>query len=84
LGSVAQGLAVDLEVDSSRRLADLRFPEVPRLRRLSLDEITWFLQALVEERDDFRRGLLLWLLTAVRFSELIFAESEEIVDGVWP
>lgn len=53
------------------------------MRRLSLDEITWFLQALVEERDDFRRGMLLWLLTAARFSELIFAESEEIVDGVW-
>jgi integrase len=78
-----RGLAVGLEVDPSRRLADLRFPEVPRSRRLSLDEITWFLQALVEERDDFRRGMLLWLLTAVRFSELIFAKSEEIVDGVW-
>jgi integrase len=78
-----RGLAVGLEVDPSRRLADLRFPEVPRSRRLSLDEITWFLQALVEERDDFRRGMLLWLLTAVRFSELIFAKPEEIVDGVW-
>jgi integrase len=78
-----RGLAVGLEEDPSRRLADLRFPEVPRSRRLSLDEITWFLQALVEEREDFRRGMLLWLLTAVRFSELIFAKSEEVADGVW-
>ena len=78
-----RGLAVGLEVDPSRRLADLRFPETPRSRRLSLEEITWFLQALVDEREEFRRGMLLWLLTAVRFAELVFARSDEIEDGVW-
>ena len=78
-----RGLAIGLESNPSSRLADLRFPETPRSRRLSHDEITWFLQALVEERAHFRRGMLLWLLTAVRFSELIFARSEEVVDGIW-
>ena len=78
-----RGLAVGLETDPSRRLGDLRFPEVPRSRRLSIQELTWFLQALVEEPEDFRRGMLLWLLTAVRFSELVCARSEEVVDGVW-
>jgi integrase len=78
-----RGLIVGLKVDPSLRLADLRFPEIPRSRRLSHDEITWFLQSLVEEKADIRKGMLLWLLTAVRFSELIFARSDEVVDGVW-
>lgn len=44
-----RGLEVGLEVDPSRRLGDLRFPEAPRTRRLALQEIGWFLEALVEE-----------------------------------
>lgn len=76
-----RGLAVGLETDPSRRLGDLRFPEVPRSRRLSTQELTWFLQAPVEEREDFRWGMLLWLLTAVRFSKLVCARSAEVVDG---
>ncbi len=78
-----RGLEVGLEVDPSRRLGDLRFPETPRSRKLSLLEIQWFLTALVEEPRDFRRGMLLWLLTAARISEVARARSAEVADGVW-
>lgn len=78
-----RGLIIGLENDPSRRLGDLRFPEPPRTRKLSLIELEWFLKAVAEEPRDFRRGMLLWLLTAVRISELIFARREEVEDGVW-
>jgi integrase len=78
-----RGLEVGLEVDPARRLGDLRFPEAPRTRRLALQEIEWFLQALVEEERDYQRGMLLWLLTAARLAEVCEARSEEILDGVW-
>lgn len=77
------GLEVGLEVDPSRRLGDLRFPETPRSRRLGLQEIGWFLEALVQEERDYRRGMLLWLLTAARLAEVCEARSEELCAGVW-
>jgi hypothetical protein len=61
-----RGLEIGLEVDPARRLGDLKFPETPRQRKLSLEEIEWFLKAVVEEERDFQRGMLLWLLTAAR------------------
>ncbi|MCG2841200.1 integrase family protein [Sandaracinobacter sp. RS1-74] len=78
-----RGLEVGLETDPSKRLGDLRFPESPRKRKLSLEEIGWFLKAVAEEKRDFRRGLILALLTAVRISELIYARTDEIENGVW-
>lgn len=78
-----RGLEVGLEVDPSRRLGDLRFPETPRSRRLALQEIAWFLQALVEEERDYQRGMLLWLLTAARLAEVCEARSEELSFAVW-
>jgi integrase len=78
-----RGLEVGLESDPSRRLGDLKFPEPPRSRKLSLQELEWFLKALVDERRDFQRGMLLWLLTAARISEVVQARSAEVVDGVW-
>ncbi|KHK91873.1 tyrosine-type recombinase/integrase [Novosphingobium malaysiense] len=78
-----RGQEVGLEVDPSRRLGDLRYPETPRTRQLNLAEIEWFLKALVDEPRHFQRGMLLWLLTAARISEVAQARSEEIVDGVW-
>jgi integrase len=78
-----RGLAVGLEVDPSRRLGDLRFPETPRSRRLELQEIEWFLVALAEEERDFQRGMLLWLLTAARLAEVCQARTEELSGGVW-
>jgi len=78
-----RGLEVGLESDPSRRLGDLRFPELPRARKLSLQEIEWFLRALVPEEHVFRRGMLLWLLTAARIAEVSRARSDEVVDGVW-
>lgn len=78
-----RGTEVGLEIDPSRRLADLRFPEKPRTRKLSHDEIGWFLQALVEERRDYQRGMLLWLLTAARRSEVAQAHKRELSNGVW-
>lgn len=78
-----RGLAVGLEVDPSRRLGDLRFPETPRSRKLSMQEIEWFLRALVEEPRHFQRGMLLWLLTAARISEVANARTNEVEDGIW-
>jgi integrase len=81
--SSLRGLEVGLENDPSRRLGDLKFPETPRQRKLSLDEIGWFLQAVAMEERDFRRGMLLWLLTAARISEVIKARRTEVVEGIW-
>lgn len=81
--SSLRGLDVGLETDPSRRLSDLRFPETARTRTLSLQEIAWFLIALVEEEECYQRGMLLWLLTAARRSEVAQARSEEMVDGLW-
>ncbi|WP_129792978.1 integrase arm-type DNA-binding domain-containing protein [Sphingosinicella sp. CPCC 101087] len=78
-----RGLAVGLEADPSRRLGDLRFPETPRARRLALQEIAWFLEALVEEEREYQRGMVLWLLTAARLAEVCEARSDELADGVW-
>jgi integrase len=78
-----RGLEVGLEVDPARRLGDLRFPETPRSRRLALQEIAWFLAALVPEEGHYRRGMLLWLLTAARLAEVCEARSRELCDGVW-
>jgi integrase len=81
--SSLRGLEVGLEVDPSQRLGDLRFPETARTRTLSLAEIKWFLVALADEERDYRRGMLLWLLTATRLSEVVKARSEEVTGDVW-
>jgi integrase len=78
-----RGLEVGLEADPSRRLGDLRFPETRRSRKLAHEEIGWFLQALIEEERDYRRGMLLWLLTAARRVEVVQARSDELVDDIW-
>lgn len=78
-----RGLEVGLESDPSRRLGDLRFPESPCSRKLSLLELGWFLKALVDEARWVQRGMLLWLLTAARISEVARAKSAETVDGIW-
>lgn len=78
-----RGLEIGLESDPSRRLGDLRFPETPRSRRLSLQELEWFLKALVDEARWVQRGMLLWLLTAARITEVVRARCDEVVDGVW-
>lgn len=81
--SSLRGLEVGLQTNPSFRLTDLRFPEQPRSRKLSLLEIGWFLKALVDEPRHFQRGMLLWLLTAARISEVVRARTSEVVDGVW-
>lgn len=82
--SSLRGLEIGLEENPARRLADLRYPEPPRKRRLSSEELGWYFRAVAEEEErDFRRGLVLLLLTAVRISELRNAHSREVVDGVW-
>jgi integrase len=81
--SSLRGLEVGLETDPSRRLGDLRFPETARTRKLNLSEIELYLLALVDEPIDFRRGMLLWLLTAARIAEVGRARSDELVGDVW-
>jgi integrase len=78
-----RGMEVGLENDPSRRLADLRFPETARSRKLSQQEIEWFLKALVPEERDFQRAMLLWLLSAARLAEVSQAHRAELADGVW-
>lgn len=78
-----RGLEVGLETDPSRRLGDLRFPETARTRKLSMIELEWFLKALADEERWVQRGMLLWLLTAARISEVAQAKTEELVSGVW-
>ncbi len=78
-----RGMEVGLESDPSRRLGDLRFPEAPRSRRLGLEEIGWFLQALVDEERDYQRGMLLWLLTAARLGEVTEARTDELERDCW-
>lgn len=78
-----RGMEVGLEVDPSRRLGDLRFPETPRSRRLAEEEIGWFLQGLVAEQREYQRGMILWLLTAARLAEISDARSDELRDGIW-
>ena len=78
-----RGLEVGLKEDPSRRLSDLRFPETPRSRKLSAVEIGWFLRAVASEPRHFRRAWLLWLLTAVRRSELTEGKSAEVDSATW-
>ena len=78
-----RGLEVGLKSDPTRRLADLRFPETKRSRKLSTHELEWFLLAVVDEEPLFRRGMLVWLLSAARIAEVSQARSDEIVGGVW-
>ena len=78
-----RGMEVCLEMDPSRRLHDLRFPETARSRKLSPQELEWFLRALVSEQRDYQRGMLLWLLTGARLAEVEQARTGELVDGVW-
>ena len=78
-----RGTEIGLPSNPAFRLTDLKFPETPRSRILSLEEIGWFLRAVALEPRDYQRGLLLLLLTAARISEVIFARSAEYRDGVW-
>lgn len=81
--SSLRGTEVGLESNPAARLTDLKFAEVPRSRKLSLEEIGWFLRALVLEDRKYQRGMLLWLLTAARLSEVINAKSDELHQDVW-
>ena len=82
--SSLRGTQIGLEIDPSRRLGDLRFPETPRRRKLDLEEIGFFLKSLAtEEERDVRRAMLLWLLTATRRFELVCARSDELVGSDW-
>jgi hypothetical protein len=81
--SSLRGTEIGLPSNPAARITDLKFPEPPRTRKLSLEEIGWFLRAVALEPKVYQRGMLLWLLTAARISEVIFARSEEYSDGVW-
>lgn len=78
-----RGKEINLPTNPAARLADLKFPEAPRDRKLSLEEIGWYLRAVSLEPLHYKRGMLLWLLTAARISEVIFARSDEVEAGVW-
>ena len=78
-----RGTEISLPSNPAARLADLKFPETPRDRRLSLEEIGWYLRAVAMEQPHYQRGMLLWLLTAARISEVIFARRSEVEEDVW-
>lgn len=81
--SSLRGTEIGLPINPAARLADLRFPENSRSRILSLEEIGLFLQALLLEPRSYQRGMLLWLLTAARLSEVAEARRTEFDFGVW-
>lgn len=81
--SSLRGKEIGLSSNPAARLTDLKFPEDPRSRILSLDEIGWFLRAVALEPRVYQRGMLLLLLTAARISEVIFARRAEYREGVW-
>jgi len=83
--SSLRGSEINLPINPAIRLADLKFPESPRSRKLSLDEIVWYLRAAALEPSLYRRGMLLLLLTACRMSEVIRGQTDEYnaAEGVW-
>lgn len=81
--SSLRGLEIGLEKDPACRLGDLQVPEYPKSRILNLDEIEWLLQSISDEAEYLRRAILLYLLTAVRRSELEYARFDELQDDVW-
>lgn len=81
--SSLKGKEIGLPANLASRLTELKFPETPRDRKLSLDEICWFLAALAPEPRHYQRGMLLWLLTAARISEVIYARRDECRAGIW-
>lgn len=76
-----RGKEVGLPKDPSARLRDLRHPETPRSRKLSLSELGWFLRAVALEPLHFRRGWLLFLLIDARRSELTRAARSRWLMG---
>jgi integrase len=78
-----RGTEIGLPSNPAARLTDLKFPETPLNRILTLDEIGWFLRAVALEPRIYQRGMLLLLLTAARLSEVIFARTAEYREGVW-
>jgi|GEM_PF-4838848 len=81
--SSLRGTEIGLPGNPAARLTDLRFAETPRARKLSAEEIGWFLRALAHEPRTYQRGFLLFLLTAARLSEVIGARTRELQDDVW-
>jgi len=81
--SSLRGTEIGLPGNPAARLTDLRFAETPRARKLSVEEIGWFLRALAHEPLTYQRGFLLFLLTAARLSEVIGARTRELQDDVW-
>lgn len=81
--SSLRGLEIGLSSNPAMRLTDLKFPEVPRDRKLSIEEIEWFLIAVVDEPRMYQRGMLLWLLTAARISEVIYGRTDEVIGDIW-
>ncbi|TPG42749.1 DUF4102 domain-containing protein [Sphingomonas koreensis] len=81
--SSLRGTEIGLATNPAARLTDLKFAEAPRSRKLSIEEIGWFLRAIAAEPRIYQRGMLLWLLTAARISEVIYAKSNELQIDVW-
>ena len=78
-----RGMEVGLEDDPSRRLHDLRFPETARARKLGMEELEWFLRALAEEKREYQRGMLIWLLSGARLGEVEGARRDELAERAW-
>lgn len=59
------------------------YPQKPRSRFLSHNELTLLLRALAPEEHVYRRGILLMLLTGCRREEVLSAPISEIDGDVW-
>lgn len=81
--SSLRGTEIGLPTNPAARLTDLKFAESPRSRKLTVEEIGWFLRAVALEPRKYQRGMLLLLLTASRLAEVIYARSTELEGDVW-
>jgi hypothetical protein len=81
--SSLRGTEIGLPTNPAARLTDIKFAERPRTRKLTNEEIGWFLRAVALEPRKYQRGLLLLLLTATRLTEVIDARSAELDGDVW-
>lgn len=79
-----EALGIKLKADPTARVGELWHAEAPRERWLDDVELPLFLKAIAAEpKRNYRRAMLLLLLTGCRRSELFQAPTDEVREGKW-
>ncbi|MBT2187163.1 site-specific integrase [Sphingobium nicotianae] len=82
-GRAGKQTGITLKISPATSLDAYYFPQKPRARFLSHDELTWLLKALAHEERIRQRAVLLILLTGCRKEEVLSAPTAEIERDVW-